>query len=141
VGARPGEPLNPNDTRVRGAAAENAVALYREVFRPDLRRDPETGVIDAPSHSAEIRTAFQQPIDTLRRARHGQEVTGQEVAKLVQTDVKYSDARRYREQLGALLDVGSRALTPDQRPRFRGLLLAEVTPYGISQAEFSSLFE
>jgi hypothetical protein len=126
---------------VRSAAAENAVALYRQVFRPDLRRDPETGVIDARSHSPEVRAAFQQPIDTLRRARHGQEVKGQEVAQLVESDAKYSEARRYREQLGALLEVGSRALAPEQRPRFRVLVLDEVAPYGISPAEFGTLFE
>ncbi|HTO06687.1 MAG TPA: filamentous hemagglutinin N-terminal domain-containing protein [Myxococcota bacterium] len=140
VGARPGEPLTPADVRVRSAAAENAVALYRQVFRPDLRRDPESGVIDAPSQTPAIRAAFQQPIDALRRARHGQEVTSAEIARLLETDAKYTDARRYREQLGALLDVGARALTPEQQPRFRNLVLAEVAPYGISPAEFDSLF-
>ncbi|HTO53230.1 MAG TPA: filamentous hemagglutinin N-terminal domain-containing protein [Myxococcota bacterium] len=141
VGARPGEPIAETDARVRSAAIENAVALYRELFRPEMKRDGETGVIQSPTHDAEIRAAFQAPVDSLRRARHGQEVAGAEVAKLIEAEPKYGDARRYREQLGALLDVGSRALSPDQQPRFRKLLLAEVTPFGINPAEFSSLFQ
>jgi len=140
VGARPGEPLEPSDARVRGAAVENAVALYRALFRPELHRDPETGVIDGPSHSGEIRAAFQAPTDAVRRARSGRPVTGAEIAKLVETDSKYDAARGYREKIGALLDVSQRALTPDQRPRFRALVLAELTPYGISPAEFDQLF-
>lgn len=140
VGARPGEPLEPSDARVRSAAVESAVAVYRSLFRPELRRDPETGVIDGPSHAAEIRAAFQAPIDVVRRAHSGRAVPGAEVAKLVESDSAFGDARRYREQLGTLLDVSQRALGADQRPRFRALVLAEVTPYGISPAEFQSLF-
>jgi hypothetical protein len=140
VGARPGEPLEESDERVRTAPVQNAVALYRSLFRPDLRRDPETGVIDAPSHSSEIRAAFQAPTDALRHAHSGRVILGADVAKLVETDSKYDAARRYREQIGSLLDVGQRALTPDQRPRFRELVLAEVAPYGISPAEFDSMF-
>src|SRR5262249_20824438 len=126
VGARPGEQLTETDARVRGAAIEDAVALYRGLFRPEMKRDGETGVIDGPSHDAQIRAAFQAPIDSVRRVHHGQDVQAAEVAKLIDADPKYSDAHRYREQLGALLDVGSRALTPDQQPRFRKLLLAQI---------------
>jgi filamentous hemagglutinin family protein len=140
VGARPGEPLEESDVRVRGAAVQNAVALYRNLFRPDLRRDPETGVIDAPSQAGAIRAAFQAPTDIVRRAHSGRVISGADVAKVVESDSKYDAARRYREQLGSLLDVAQRALTPDQRPRFRELVLAEVTPYGLSPTEFGSLF-
>ncbi|HKC51784.1 MAG TPA: hypothetical protein VKF60_13390, partial [Myxococcota bacterium] len=140
VGARPGEPLEESDVRVHAAAVQNAVALYRSLFRPDLRRDPETGVIDAPSHAGEIRAAFQGPTDVVRRGHSGKLISGAEVAKVIESDSKYDAARRYREQLATLLDVGQRALTPDQRPRFRELVLAEVAPYGLSPAEFGSLF-
>ena len=140
VGARPGEELAPADARVRSAAVENAVAAYRELFRADLRRDPESGVIDQPSQAAAIRAAFQAPVDKLRRERPGKEIAAEDVSKLVETESQYAAARRYREQLSALLDVAERALVPDQRPRFRTLVLTEVTPYGITPAEFQSLF-
>src|SRR5262249_15494914 len=61
VAARPGDPLAPADRRVRSAAAEQAVVLYREVFRPDLARNPETGYLDGPGQAAAIRAAFQAP--------------------------------------------------------------------------------
>ncbi len=140
VGARPGEPVVRGDARVRTAAVENAVAVYRDLFRPSLRRDPESGVIDGPSHSAAIKSAFQEPVDALRHAQSGGTVSGAEVASLLESDPRFDQARQYRGQLGALLDLSSRALAPDQQPRFRALVLAEVTPYGMTPAEFSSLF-
>jgi hypothetical protein len=140
VGARPGEQIESSDARVRGAAVENAVALYRDLFRPELRRDSDTGLIESPTHTAEIKAAFQAPVDALRRKGSGKVVAGADVAALVESDSRFEAARRYREQLGSLLDVSARALAPDQRPRFRALVLAEVTPYGIAPAEFDSLF-
>jgi hypothetical protein len=140
VGARPGDPLEESDVRLRDAAVQLAVAQYRSLFRPDLRRDPETGVIQAPSQTGEIRAAFQAPTDALRRAHSGKPIATADVAKLVETDAKYDAARKYREELRTLLDVGERALTPDQRPRFRELVLTQVTPYGVNPTEFQSLF-
>lgn len=140
VGARPGESIESDDARVRGAAVENAVAVYRDLFRPDLRRDPESGVIDAPSHTAAIKSAFQAPVDVLRRAQSGGTVTGAAVADLLQGDARFAAAHHYRDQLGVLLDLSTRALEPDQQPRFRALVLSGVTPYGITASEFNSLF-
>jgi hypothetical protein len=140
VGARPGDELEPSDSRVRTAPVENAVAAYRELFRADLRRDSESGVIEQPSQVAAIRAAFQAPVDALRREHGGKAVAGADVANLVESESRFDAAHRYREQIAALLDVAGRALIPDQRPRFRALVLAEVTPYGISSTEFESLF-
>jgi filamentous hemagglutinin family protein len=140
VGARPGDSLEASDARLRSAAVEGSVAAYRNLFRANLHRDPETGVIDGPSDAGEIRSAFQAPVDALRREHSGRAVSAAEVAKLVDTDAKFAAASRYREQLGTLLDLGQRALTPDQAPRFRALVLAEVTPYGLSPKDFSELF-
>ncbi|MFI5317582.1 MAG: beta strand repeat-containing protein [Myxococcota bacterium] len=141
VGARPGEEIAPSDARVRSAAVESALAAYRDLFRAELRRDPESGVVEAPSQAPAIRAAFQAPIDAIRHHQSGSHaISGAELAKLVESSPNYTASRKYREQMSTLLDLGARALVEDQRPRFRALVLAEVTPYGISPAEFDSLF-
>ena len=136
VGARPGEIVGPKDARVRKAAVENAVMLYRKVFRPELKRDPETGVVEAPNRSAELRAAFQAPVDALRR--DAKPVDGAAVAELIDRDARFSAVKADREELTDLLELGARALTPDQQPRFRELVLADITPHGIAPAEFDN---
>jgi len=139
VGARPGELVGPRDMRVRNAAVENAVALYRQVFRPALRRDPETGVVESPDRSEELRAAFQAPVDALRQGT-AQPVEGSAVAQLIDSDPHFAAAKADQALLTDLLDVGARALAPDQQPRFRELVLADIKPSGIASAEFDRAF-
>ena len=139
VGARPGELVDAKDARVRNTAVEDAVALYRGVFRRELRRDPDTGVVEAPDRSAELRSAFQAPVDALRHG-DGQPVDGAALAELIDGDPRFAATRAERARLADLLDVGARALAPDQQPRFRALLLADIMPSGITPAEFDRAF-
>ena len=141
VGARPGDPLVPADRRVRSAAAEQAVALYREVFRPNVARDPETGFVEGPGKAAAIRAAFQAPVDQLRHGARGQPITGGALRELIEANPDYAAASSYRSQLDQLLAAGELALNPEQKPRFRALLLSAVTPYGIAPAEFATAIQ
>ena len=141
VGARPGEPIAPNDARVRNAAVQSAVAHYRNLFRPDLRRDPETRGdrarrVSSP-RSARRSRRRSTPCATRtrdgRRRRRRREALRERTRSTPRPSATASSSARCSTSASA-------RLTPEQRPRFRALLLSDVTPYGISPAEFETLF-
>ena len=77
----------------------------------------------------------------LRRENGGRPVSGDALRELIASDPSFASAASYGSQLDQLLAAGELALTPDQKPRFRALLLSEVTPYGIAPAEFASAIQ
>ena len=139
VGAGPTEATSDEDLAQTSPAVEASIAPYRALFRPSADVDPETGIVQERDRAPEIRAAFERAVHSATGGRTGAKATAAEVASALERDPSLADARAYRSDLAALVAQANRVLDANQRVRFRGLLLARVTPPGIEPAEFDAL--
>ncbi|MBM4334449.1 MAG: filamentous hemagglutinin N-terminal domain-containing protein [Deltaproteobacteria bacterium] len=139
VSAGPTATTSDADLAQTSPAVEAAIAPYRALFRPSADVDPETGIVQERDRAPEIRAAFERAVGVATGGRTGAKATAAEVASALERDPSLSDARAYRSDLAALVAQANRVLDANQRARFRGLLLARVTPAGIEPAEFDAL--
>ncbi len=139
VSAGPSSTMRDAGREVANPAAEQAIAPYRALFRPSTDVDTESGIVQGHDRTPEIREAFARAVEAASSRRGGAAPTAAEVEAAIEADPELEDARTYRADLGELVAAANRVLDADQRDRFRALLLARVTPKGITPTEFDAL--